>query len=145
MGRRSRKRGAVAATPPAPAPAAPPRRSRSARPERPKAPWHPVPLTELATLAGIVLLIIGFLDFRDRKWLLVAGLGLASLGGLDTALREHFARYRSHTSILAGVPSVALAAGLYFSKVPWPVLVVAAVGTFAGCFWWLWGFYRRGR
>ena len=34
-------------------------------------------------------------------------LALASLGGLDTAPREHFAGFRSHTMMLAGLPAVA--------------------------------------
>jgi hypothetical protein len=90
-----------------------------------------VPLTELATLAGIVLLVIGFLDYQDRKWLLVAGMGLASLGGLDTALREHFAGFRSHTTVLALLPAVTLAAVLFFARAPWVLLVGLAVAVFA--------------
>ena len=74
--------------------------------ERPKAPWHPFPLVELAVLAGIVLLVLGLLDYgSDRgRAMLVCGMLLGSLGGLDTALREHFAGYRSHTTVLAGDP-----------------------------------------
>ena len=72
---------------------------------------------------------------RDRgKLLLVLGMALGSLGGLDTALREHLAGYRSHTTVIA------VAAGgarppppLYFAGAP-----VAgrrgrgAVGVFGG-------------
>jgi hypothetical protein len=117
--------------------AAAPRPARHARPERPRAPWHPVPLTEIATLVGIVLLVIGFFDYQERKWLLVIGMGLASLGGLDTALREHFAGYRSHTTVLAALPAVTVAATLYFASAPWPALVLAVVAVFVGAFWWL--------
>src|SRR5215217_89054 len=108
MGRRSRKRGNAV---PAPAaaraqgragPDAP--RRRGGRPlieERPKPPWHPVPLVELSVLVGIVLLVLGFVTGveTDRGRLaLLCGLALASLAGLDTALREHFGGFRSHST-----------------------------------------------
>jgi hypothetical protein len=75
--------------------------------------------------------------------MLVAGLALGSLGGLDTALREHFAGFRSHTTILAGVPAVALAGVLYFVKAPWPAVVIVAVIAFAVAFRLLWLAYQR--
>ena len=142
MGKRSRRRGdAVAAPAPAPAPAAAPRRhgGRPSIEDRPKPPWHPVPLVELCVLVGIVLLVLGALDLRsDRgKLLLVLGMALGSLGGLDTALREHLAGYRSHTTVIASLPAVTTAALLYFARVPWPVLVIAAAAVLAGMFWWM--------
>jgi hypothetical protein len=138
MGKRARKRG-VATAPVAspPAAAAPARRPARPRPEdRPKPPWHPVPLVELAVLVGIVLLILGALNLdEDRgKLMLVLGMALGSLGGLDTALREHFAGYRSHTTIIASLPAVATAAALYFAHVPWPMLVAAVALVFTGVF-----------
>jgi hypothetical protein len=112
---------------------------------RPKAPWHPFPLVELAVLAGIVLLILGLLDYGSNRGraLLVCGMLLGSLGGLDTALREHFAGYRSHTTVLAGIPAVGLAALLYFVGAPWPVVVGAAVVAFPVVLWLLARAYRR--
>jgi hypothetical protein len=134
MGKRARRRGEVA-TAPAPAPAA--RRPGRPRPEdRPKPPWHPVPLVELSVLVGIVLLVLGALNIdEDRgKIMLVLGMALGSLGGLDTALREHFAGYRSHTTIIAALPAVVTAAALYFARVPWPVLIGATAVVFAVVF-----------
>jgi hypothetical protein len=111
---------------------------------RPKAPWHPFPLVELCVLAGIVLLVLGLINFDSRqgKTMLVVGLGLGSLGGLDTAAREHFSGYKSHTTVLAGVPAVAVAAVLYFTQVPWPVVTIGAVVTFAAAFFLLWRRYH---
>jgi hypothetical protein len=134
MGKRARRRGEIA-TAPAPPPAA--RRPGRPRPEdRPKPPWHPVPLVELSVLVGIVLLVLGALNLdEDRgKAMLVMGMALGSLGGLDTALREHFAGYRSHTTIIAGLPAVVAAAALYFVKAPWPVLIGGAAVVFVAVF-----------
>ena len=64
-------------------------------------------------------------------------MALGSLGGLDTALREHLAGYRSHTTVISSLPAVPTAAMLYFARVPWPVVVVGAVAVFAGVFWWM--------
>jgi len=152
MGRRSRKRGNAV---PAPAAAraqgrtgADATRRRGGRPsieERPKPPWHPVPLVELCVFVGLVLLVLGALDLQsDRgKLLLVLGMGLGSLGGLDTALREHLAGYRSHTTVIAALPAVTAAAAAYFARVPWIVVVVAAVGVFAAVFWWMRRIFMR--
>ncbi len=113
--------------------------------ERPKAPWHPFPLVELAVLAGIVLLVLGLLDYgTDRgRALLVSGMLLGSLGGLDTALREHFAGFRSHTTVLAAIPAVGLAALLYFAGAPWPAVVAGPVLAFPAALWLLARAYRR--
>jgi hypothetical protein len=104
-----------------------------------------VPLVELCVLAGIVLIILGLInrDSERGRAMLLGGLALGSLGGLDTAAREHFAGYRSHSMVLAGVPAVGLAAILYFSAVPWPVVTGGAVVTFAVAAWLLARSYER--
>lgn len=93
------------------APQVPPRPPR--RPDRfddrPKAPWHPVPLVEIAVLIGIVCIVIGILRRDDAagRAILALGFALGALGGLDTAAREHFAGFRSHTLVLSAFPAVA--------------------------------------
>jgi hypothetical protein len=132
MGRRSRRRGPVA-----PPPAAPRRRTtRPSLEDRPKAPWHPVPLIEVSALIALVLLAVGLFDLHsDRgRVLVVCGLALGSLAGLDTTLREHLSGHRSHTTVLAAVPAVAAAGILYFARAPWPLVVAAAVAIFAAAF-----------
>src|SRR5205085_2525948 len=122
--RRTSAEGATATA--ARAPAASPRRGGRPRLEdRPKPPWHPVPLVELCVLVGLVLLVLGAIDLgSDRgKLLLVCGMALGSLGGADTAIREHFAGFRSHTTLLSGPPGVLAAAALYFAGLPWLAIV----------------------
>jgi hypothetical protein len=146
---RHAKRGKRRAAPAArPVPAPPPRPAPSPRPTglaartargkppeaRPRAPWHPVPLTELCVLLGIVLIVVGLISgvSGDRgRLLLVTGLALGSLGGLDTAGREHFSGWASHTAVLAGVPAVAIGAVAFFAKAPWIAVVAAMVVVFA--------------
>jgi hypothetical protein len=96
-------------------------------------------------LAGIVLLVLGLINNGSPhgRAMLVAGLALGSLGGLDTAAREHFSGFKSHTAVLAGVPGVAMAAILYFLAVPWPVVVIAAALTFGLALSLLWRAYER--
>jgi uncharacterized membrane protein (UPF0136 family) len=112
---------------------------------RPKAPWHPFPLVELCVLAGIVLLVLGLISYDTARGraMLVSGMLLGSLGGLDTALREHFSGYRSHTTILAGLVAVALAAALYFARAPWPAVVAGAGVGFGVGAWLLLRTYRQ--
>ncbi len=131
MGRRSRRR--VDAPLPSPAPRAP---SPPRADELPRPPWHPVPLIELCVLVGLVLVVLGFLNFQESsgRAMLVAGMALGSLGGLDTALREHLGGRRSHSTLLAALPAVLLAAALYFAGAPWPLLVLGAVAAFAAAF-----------
>lgn len=96
-------------------------------------------------LAGIVLLVLGFLDFDSPRGraMLVGGMLLGSLGGLDTALREHFGGYRSHSMVIAGLPAVGLAAVVYFAGAPWPAVTATAVLVFVAGFWLLARAYRR--
>ena len=81
--------------------------------ERPAAPWGAFPLSELAMLAGIVAAAIGL---AGGGWsVLVAGLALCGVAGVELAFREHFAGYRSHALLLAAVPTVAVHAALVVS------------------------------
>jgi len=80
--------------------------------ERPPAPWGDFPLAELTVLAGLVALAIGVIG--SHPTLLGVGVVLAGLGGLEVAVREHFAGYRSHTTLLAGTAFVLVTGGLFY-------------------------------
>jgi lysylphosphatidylglycerol synthetase-like protein (DUF2156 family) len=81
--------------------------------ERPPAPWGNAPLAELAILAGIICLAIGI--FGSHETLIGVGVGLAAVGGMEVAIREHFAGYRSHTTLLAGFVFVVVVGVLFYA------------------------------
>src|SRR3954468_22932142 len=154
MGKRSRKRGDVeaSATTRAERDAARARRAaaaarskeqgaRSPRPgrtsidDRPPAPWGSFPLVELVVLVGIVLLVVGFIMRGERGvTMIIAGMALASLGGLELSIREHFAGFRSHTSLLAGAIALAAIGAAYLLSKDQIAMVSAAAIAFIGAF-----------
>jgi hypothetical protein len=110
-------------------PPRPPRRDERLE-DRPKTPWHPFPLVEIAVFVGLVCIVIGFLRRDDTagRTILALGFALGALGGLDTAVREHFSGYRSHALVLSAFPAVAVAVVAAFAGVPrWiiPALLIA--------------------
>lgn len=113
------------------APAAGERRRRGEPEPPPPAPWGSFPLVELSVLVGIVMLVIGFFfaDGSRGPILIATGLILGSIGGLELSIREHFAGYRSHTLILAGVPALIVLGALFYAGPDGlPRLARAAIG-----------------
>src|SRR4051812_13912431 len=156
MGRRSRKRATTDVPPraardaPAPAarapsgraPAAPPRAPtwRARMDEAPKAVWSPFPLTELCILLSLVLITIGFVAGGDRRGVLLAGgFTLVTLAAGELAVREHFAGYRSHSSLLAGICAILVAIPFWLLPVPQELVLAAGVLAFVAA---LLGFRR---
>jgi len=129
-------------TPAAPDPAAPapppplPRGRRARLDEAPKAPWSPFPLVELTILGGIVLLVLGLVGVAsDSRTFIFCGLALVGVATLELSLREHFAGYRSHSSLLSGAAVVLVVAALaFFTDLPRLVLIIVGVVVFAVCF-----------
>ncbi len=96
--------------------------------DRPPAPWGSFPLAELTILGGIVALAVGL--FGGGPTAIGVGVALAGLGGMEVAIREHLAGYRSHTTLLAGAVFVFVVAMLFY--VVGQVLAVAiAAGAVA--------------
>lgn len=92
-----------------------------------------MPLAELVILAGIVSLVVGLLGQHPTA--IGLGVALAGLGGMEVAIREHFAGYRSHSSLMAGAVFVFTVGGLFYVAhevlaVALPIGAVAFVVTF---------------
>jgi uncharacterized integral membrane protein len=93
-------------------------------------------LAELTVLVGIVMLIVGIVG--QNLTALGVGVVLGALGGLEVSVREHFAGYRSHTTLLAGavfvltVGSLLYLAGLILA-ICLGVGAVAFIATFVLC------------
>jgi hypothetical protein len=114
------------------------RQRRPGRDERPPAPWGSFPLVELCVLVAIVLLVAGFFVSGQRGATMIAmGLALGSLGGLELSIREHFAGYRSHTTLLAGAVAVLVGTlvAVVAGKILIPVLIAVGVIVFVASFY----------
>jgi len=119
--------------------------------QRPEAPWGSFPLTELVILLGIVLMAWGFLtgglsqDGGSGTLRFGLGLALASLAGLELAVREHLAGFRSHTTLLAGAAAFAVVTVLALGPGPrtlW-ILTLVALCVFAVVFLALRQLFKR--
>src|SRR4051794_5290495 len=129
---------------------APPSRRR-ARPtidERPDAPWGSFPLVELVVLLALILFVASFFVGGARgRVMLTAALVLGSLAGLELSIREHFAGYRSHTTLLAGAAGFAAMAVVFFaggrSDVTRVLMIPVGGLVFLAAFWVLRGVFRR--
>jgi hypothetical protein len=145
LGRRSRKR-AAAPREPRPARAAPsaPTPTRRRRGERPQAPWGSFPLVELCVLLALIIGVAGFVTGGDRGGvMLAAAAALGSLAGLELAVREHMAGYKSHTTLLAAAPAVLAMAAVFFSRLPEVAMLGVGIGVFATAFWALRELFKR--
>jgi hypothetical protein len=109
--------------------------------DRPPAPWGNFPLVEIVVLIALVLLVGSFfVDSSRRGPMLLGGLALGSLAGLELSIREHFGGFRSHSALLAGaVAAVAITLTYFVTKgsgagiAVVPVLVGGVV--FMAAFW----------
>jgi hypothetical protein len=83
--------------------------------DRPPAPWGSFPLVEIVVLIALVLLVGSFfVDSSRRGPMLLGGLAIGSLAGLELSIREHFGGFRSHSALLAGAVAAAAITATYF-------------------------------
>jgi hypothetical protein len=124
-----------------------PRPGRTSIADRPKPLWHPFPFTEIVTLGGIGLMTWGFLSGggSQANKRVVAGLALASIAGLELAVREHVTGFRSHTTLLAGAVGILtiVVLGLGAGLQTLGVLLLAGVASFAASFYGLRVLFKR--
>jgi hypothetical protein len=85
--------------------------------ERPASPFGGLPVSEIAIFAGLIAAVIGFTQGGANPALIV-GLVVLVLGVVEVTAREHFSGFRSHTTLLAGVPAVGVG-----------LLVIEAIGS----------------
>ena len=90
-------------------------------------------------------MVTGFVSGGNRGGLfVVCGVGLVGVASLELAIREHFAGYRSHSSLLALAVAIATMAILGIGV---GIARVAAIGAgavvFAGAFLALRAAFRR--
>ena len=95
-------------------------------------------------LLALVLGVLGFVEGGRRGFILLAcAMVVGSLAGLELSIREHFAGYRSHSTVLAGGVAVAAAAALWFAHMPQVAILPIAVAIFAAAFFALREVFRR--
>jgi uncharacterized membrane protein len=145
--RRRKRRARDHYTPPVRSPSSAPREERPATPrpvgrrtkrEGPPAPWGSFPLVELVVLIALVLLIAGvFVQGTRGVTMIGAGIALGSLAGLELSIREHFAGYKSHTTVLSTAIGVAVLAVAFVVNDAQPSVagLVAGAATFAVAFY----------
>jgi hypothetical protein len=126
----------------------PRRRGRPTIDERPPPPWGRFPLVELAVFLAIVLFVAGLVMGGERGQILLTGaLALGSLAGLELSIREHFAGYRSHSTLIAAVCAFAAMAITFFATGKGDlarVLLLPVAGVvFMASFWWLREVFKR--
>jgi hypothetical protein len=105
--------------------------------ERPPSPFGGVPVSEIAIFAGIVGAVIGFI--RGGGPVVIVGVVVCALGVLEVCGREHFSGYRSHTTLLAAIPAVALVSAVVaiFGGPAQRLLVVVVAAGLYGLLYWL--------
>jgi hypothetical protein len=70
--------------------------------------------------------------------MIATGITLAMVAGLELSIREHFAGYKSHTTVLAGAVAVAALAICFFtfpSSWPRPLNLAVGVAVFTAAFY----------
>jgi hypothetical protein len=106
-------------------------RQRADRGKAPQALWGSFPLSELVVLVALILLVAGFFVGGNRgAVMMIVGLVLGALAGVELAAREHFAGYRSHNLLLAGAVGMGLG-GLLLLTSPLSPAACAIAGALA--------------
>lgn len=117
--------------------------------ERPPSLFGPVPVSEIAIFVGALGAAVGFLGHNQAA--LIVGLAVCVLGVAEFTAREHFSGYRSHATLLAAMPAVAILVvavavfGAPAERTTRVLLLVAIVPVFAVLYWGLRKRFRTAR
>lgn len=113
-----------------------PRPGHTSIDDRPPAPWGSFPLVELVVLLALILLVAGFIVRGERgATMVIGGLALGSLAGIELSIREHFGGFRSHTTLLAAVTAFAAGAVTYVITRDRVAPIIVAAFVFLPAFW----------
>ena len=83
-------------------------------------------------LLALILGVIGVITFDSRGGVLIGcAAALGSLAGLELSIREHFAGFKSHSTILAGTIAVGALAAMFFAGIHQTIMLVVAAAIFA--------------
>jgi hypothetical protein len=116
------------------------------RGERPPSPFGGVPVAETAIFCGLVAVLVGYLNGGGPS--LIGGIILCGLGVIEVTAREHFAGFRSHTILLAAIPTVGVEYLLVqIMPTAWPreTALIGDAIVFGLLFWLLRGRWARAR
>ncbi len=115
------------------------RRQLGTEGERPQSPFGGVPVSEIAIFAGLVGLVVWLIEGGTA--ILIVSLAVCALGVVEVTAREHFSGYRSHASLLAAIPSLAIGIGVVSAvgvgRDRAPLLIGVAGPLFGLLFWFL--------
>jgi hypothetical protein len=115
--------------------------------ERPPSPFGGLPVSEIAIFAGLAAVVVFLV--RGGTATLVVGLVVCAAGVIEVTAREHLSGYRSHTTLLAAIPSVAVGIGLVSligdRRNRGPLLIAVAAPVFAALAWLLRGRFKSAR
>jgi phosphatidylserine synthase len=114
--------------------------------ERPEGLFGGVPVSEAAILIGGIGLVVGFI--QGGGVVLIVGIVVVALGVIEVTAREHFSGYRSHATLLAAAPAVAVESvivGVFGVPQQRALLFVYVAPLFAVLFWWLRRRFARAR
>jgi hypothetical protein len=116
------------------------------RGERPPSPFGGIPVSEVAIFAGLTVFLVGYLNGGGPA--VIGGIILCGLGVTEVTAREHFAGFRSHTILLAAIPTIGVEYLLVqIMPTAWPreTALIGDAIVFGLMFWLLRGRWARAR
>jgi hypothetical protein len=115
---------------------------RRARPgaregERPPSLFGGLPVSEIGIFIGSIGLIVGFLEGGGP--VLIVSVVIVALAVIEFTAREHFTGYRSHTTLLAAIPALAVGTAAALLAGQRLLLPICGLPVFGALFWLLRG------
>jgi hypothetical protein len=104
--------------------------------ERPAGPFGGLPVSEVLIFIGGIGAVVGY--FTGGVPAMLVGLAVLALGVIEVTAREHFSGFRSHSTLLAGVPAVGVGVAVIAivgSRTTRELLLFIVALVFGGLFW----------